>query len=120
MKPNLTRGRSVGAAVLSACLGACAADRPAPNSQWAASQGDVGRAQAAGAEGVPAARLHLELAREDLATSKSLFDQDNRRAASLASLAQIEARLALSLAREALAANEAREAEDQLAKREGK
>jgi hypothetical protein len=62
----------------------------------------------------------LQLAEEDLATSKQLFDRDNHRAATLIALARTEAQLALSLSKESYAQNEASAAEDTLARSTGK
>ena len=56
---------------------------PPPNDEFAAAQTDVGRAEAGGAPTVPDAKLHLQLAQEDLQKSKDLIDKDNKRAASL-------------------------------------
>jgi len=108
------------AIALGAGTSACEANLPPPNNEWAAAQADVGRAQTGGAPGVPAAKLHLQLAQEDLATSKQLFERDNRRAATLVALARSEAQLALSLSKEAVALNEASAADDALAKATGK
>jgi hypothetical protein len=113
-------GRIFATAVVSAALLACEASIPPPNTQWAIAQADVGRAQAAGAPNIPDAKLHLQLAQEDLATSRSLFDRDNQRASTLIALARVEAQLALSLAKETSAAADARLAEEALAKAEGK
>ena len=60
---------------------ACGASLPPPNTEWAEAQNDVGKAEAGGAPGVPDAKLHLQLAQEDLQKSKELINQDNRRAA---------------------------------------
>jgi hypothetical protein len=84
---------------------ACGSSLPPPNDAWAAAQADVGRAQAGGAPAVPDARLHLQLAQEDLSRSKALIDNDNDRATSLIVLAQAEAQLALSLAKQAYSQN---------------
>jgi hypothetical protein len=89
----------------------CGANIPPPNNEWAAAQADVGRAQAAGAPNNPDARLHLQLALEDLAASKKLFDEDNKRATSIAALARAEAQLAFSLSKVASAEAQARSAE---------
>jgi hypothetical protein len=109
----------VGAA-LGAGMFACGGSIPAPSNQWAAAQVDVGRAQEGGALTVPDAKLHLQLAQEDLSTSKQMFERDNRRAATLIALARTEAQLALSLSKESIAQSEASVAEDQLAKAGGK
>jgi hypothetical protein len=99
---------------------ACAASLPPPTNEWAAAQADVGRAQAGGAPNVPEAKLHLQLAQEDLTVSKRLFDQDNRRAATLITLARTEAQLALAIANDARAEDDANSAEAALAKAAGK
>ena len=98
---------------------ACASSFPPPNNEWAAAQGDVGRAQAGGAPSVPDARLHLQLAEEDLQKAKELIgtdDDKNRRALSLTEVARTEAQLALSLAKQAEADGQARQAQADLAK----
>jgi hypothetical protein len=110
----------IAAASLAVGMLACGATIPPPNNEWAAAQTDVGRAQAGGAPSVPAAKLHLQLAQEDLAASKQLFDRDNRRASTLIALARTEALLALSLSNESMAENEASAAEDTLAKSRGR
>jgi len=121
MKTNLfVCCQPVAAAALAGGMLACGASLLPPNNEWAAAQVDVGRAQAGGAPAVPAAKLHLQLAEEDLATSKALFDRDNRRATTLVTLARTEARLALSLSKENMAQNEASLAQDDLAKSTGR
>jgi hypothetical protein len=97
-------------------VAACASSFPPPNDEWAAAQADVGRAQAGGAPSVPDARLHLQLAEEDLQKSKALIGDDNHRAATLTAVARAEAVLALSLAKEAEADGQARQAQADLSK----
>ena len=92
-----------------------AASRP-PNDEWAAAQADVGRAEAGGAPDVPDAKLHLQLAQENLQKSKALIDDDNERAASLISVARVEAQLALSLAKAQQATEQAHQAQEDLQK----
>jgi hypothetical protein len=106
-------------ALLSMCAVACGASYPPPNDQWSAANEDVGRAAGGGANDVPEAKLHLKLAEEDLAKSKKLIDQDNRRAASLIALARVEAQLALSLAKQQVAQDAARKAQADLQKAKG-
>jgi multidrug efflux pump subunit AcrA (membrane-fusion protein) len=68
---------------------------------------------------VPDARLHLQLAEEDLQKAKELIgtdDDKNRRALSLTEVARTEAQLALSLAKQAEADGQARQAQADLAK----
>jgi hypothetical protein len=68
---------------------------------------------------VPEAKLHLQLAQEDLAKAKQLIDQDNKRAASLIALAKVEAQLALSLAKQIIAQQAAQKAQADVVKAKG-
>ena len=92
----------------------CGSSVSPPSDQWAAAQGDVGRAQAAGAPATPDAKLHLRLAQEDLQRARSLVGSDNKRATSLTELARAEAQLALSLAKESASQASARDAQSQV------
>jgi hypothetical protein len=92
---------------------------PPPSSSFEQAQADLGRAEAGGAPSVPDAKLHLQLANEDLAKSKELIGQDNRRSESLLELSRIEAQLALSLAKAALAQSSADDAAQQLRNAKG-
>jgi hypothetical protein len=98
---------------------ACGGSLPTPNTEWAEANNDVGKAEAGGAPNVPDAKLHLQLAQEDLQKSKELFNQDNRRAGSLIAVARAEAQLALSLAKAQQKQAEARSAQDALQKAKG-
>ena len=80
-----------GTAVFCCLTAGCGSSLPPPNDEWAQAQTDVGRAEAGGAPSVPDAKLHLQLAAEDLQKSRDLMGQDNRRAASLIGLARAEA-----------------------------
>lgn len=93
----------------------CGSSVPPPNDQWSAAEADVGRAQAI-APTVPEARLHLQLAQEDLAKSKQLMGDDNKRSTNLAVLARVEAQLAFSLAKQASAQDDAMKAQAELQK----
>jgi hypothetical protein len=106
-------------ALLAAVTAACGSSFPPPNDEYSAAQTDVGRAESGGAPGVPDAKLHLQLAQEDLQKSKALFDQDNKRAADLIAVARVEAQLALSLAKQQQAEDAARKAQSDLAKAKG-
>jgi hypothetical protein len=55
---------------------------------------------------VPDAKVHLQLATEYLEESRGLMGNNNRRAATLAALAQAEARLAQSLTKASVAQEE--------------
>jgi hypothetical protein len=109
MNPKLVCG-----VVLAAAAMGCGASFPPPNDQWAAAQADVGRAQAGGAPTNPDAKLHLQLAVEDLQTAKKLIGENNERATSLTDLARVEAQLALSQAKAAAAEDAARQAQSAL------
>jgi hypothetical protein len=100
-------------------VAACGASFPPPNTEWAEAQNDVGKAESGGAPSVPDAKLHLQLAQEDLQKSKELINQDNRRAASLVAVARAEAQLALSLAKAQQRQADARKAQDDLQKTKG-
>jgi hypothetical protein len=92
----------------------CASSMPPPTDQWAAAQADVGRAQEGGAPQVPEARLHLQLAVEDLQKSHELMGRDNERSTTLCALARTEAHLALSLTKQASAQDAALKAQGDL------
>jgi hypothetical protein len=92
-------------------LAACGSSVPPPNTEWEAASNDVGHAESGGAPSVPDARLHLQLAREDLQKSKELINKDNRRALRLVELGRAEAQLALSLAKAQQAQDQARQAQ---------
>jgi hypothetical protein len=98
---------------------ACGSSFPPPNDEWAAAQADVGRAESGGAPNVPDAKLHLQLAQEDLQKSKALIDNDNRRASDLIAVARVEAQLALSMAHQQQAQDAASKAAADLAQAKG-
>jgi hypothetical protein len=109
--------KTVWASVLGAALcgvGCGASSGPPPNDSWAAARADVGRAEAGGAPAVPQARLHLQLAQEDLQQAKRLMGDDNKRATSLCAVASTEAQLAFSLAKQATLEDQARKAQSDL------
>jgi hypothetical protein len=98
-------------------VAACTSNVLPPNDQWSAAQVAVGRAEAGGAPAVPDAKLHLQLAQEDLQKAKALIGSDNRRAGTLIVLASTEAQLASTLAQAAQAGDEAQQARESLQKR---
>jgi hypothetical protein len=106
-------------ALLGAFMAACGGAVPPPNTEFDQAQADIARAEGGGAPGVPDAKLHLQLAAEDLQKSRSLAGQDNKRADSLLSLSRTEATLALSLARAAQAQAGADQAQQELQKAKG-
>jgi hypothetical protein len=93
----------------------CAATFP-PRTQLAAAQAELEHAEVEGAADMPDARLHLQLASEDLERARRLAPDDPTHAASLADVACAEARLAGSLARRGDARARARAVEAELRK----
>ena len=85
MRPKIRLAAAFTTAVV--CL-ACADSLPPPNDQLAAAQADVGRAESGGAPVVPDAKLHLQLAEEDLQKSKQVMGEDNKRASTAIQLAR--------------------------------
>ncbi len=100
--------------VVLGCAAGCCQTVPAPHDQWAATQVDLGRAEAGGAASIPEAKLHLHLAQEDLEEARRLMGTDNGRATTLIAVARAEAQLATSLARQAQANEGARQAAAEL------
>jgi hypothetical protein len=100
---------------LLAMVWGCGSSFPPPTDAWAAAQADVGRAQASGAANEPEAKLHLQLALDELAQAKTLMNVDNERATSLTAVARSEAQLAVSLSREAFERDAAQKAKSNLA-----
>ena len=90
-----------------------------PTTRLSAAQTDIGRAEAGGAPSNPEAKLHLQLATEDLQKAKSQVDQDNKRATSPVALSRVEAQLALSLAKAAQAQAAAQAAQQDVQKAKG-
>jgi hypothetical protein len=101
-----------------ACSG-CGGSIPPPADELSAAQTDIGRAEAGGAPSVPEAKLHLQLATEDLQKAKDQVDKDNKRATTLVALARAEAQLALSLAKQAAAQAQATQAAQDVQKAKG-
>ena len=101
---------------MSALTLGCASSYPVPNDQMAAAQKEVGRAEQSGAPRVPDAKLHLQLAHENLTKAKSFMEKDNQRASILIQRAAAEAELALSLSTHETAKTESNEAVEQLGK----
>lgn len=104
--------------IVSACIAAgglvaaCASSVPPPTDQWSAAQLDIGRAQATDAKRVPEAKLHLQLAEENLMKGRELMGKDNRHARTVIELARAEAVLASTLAQAADARTDSQRAND--------
>lgn len=112
MKPRLMTTLVLGG-LAAACVAGCGDSTPPPNDQWAAANEQVGRATAT-APAVPDAKLHLQLAQEDMQKSKALIGTDNKRATTLIALATTEAQLATALANAAQAQDAAQKAQGAL------
>jgi len=79
----------------------CGGSHPPPTQPLADAQAADRSAQELGANAVPAARLHLKLAQEQMLKAKQLMENgDNERAEALLVRAKADAELAVSLARE--------------------
>ena len=83
---------------LALVLSACASAQP-PQQQHAASASAIRAAEEVGANDIPQAALHLQLAREQLAAAEKLVSRKRYdQATSLLRRAEVDAELALSLA----------------------
>ena len=96
--------------LLWACGGAAV-----PQQQLTASEAAIRGAETAGAPDVPKAALHLKQARDQVQAAKALIEEDeNERAEIVLQRAQADAELALALANEARAKQEAAEAVEEV------
>jgi len=93
---------------------ACATAPPLPAERLAQDESEVRAAQEIGAERAPQARLHLQEARDTLASAKETNKDDPDGAARKLDIARAQAELANALAREQLARNEADQAHTRL------
>jgi hypothetical protein len=85
---------------LAALAGAgCATVQISPQ-RFEASQASIRGAEEVGANGVPAARLHLQLAKDQTVSARALAAEGDERAELVLARAQADAELALGLARE--------------------
>lgn len=104
----MTRLRSLAFAVLASAVAVGCAHAPKPEAQIISSEGAIRGATEAGATEVPAATLHLRLAREQREAALAMIaNGDNARARYLLARSEADAELALALAREADAEREA-------------
>jgi hypothetical protein len=93
--------------------GACASTLP-PTQRLADAESAMRSAREVGAESLPAARLEVKLADEQIAQAKALMATgDNKRADFILMRARADAELALALAREQSAAVETQKAAQQ-------
>lgn len=94
-------------------LVACAS-APVPAERNAGTEASIRGAQEAGADGVPAARLHLQMAKDQEAEAARMAAAGDERASLVASRSRADAELALGLAKEAQVHQEATRAADDL------
>ena len=94
-------------------LGGCASIQLPPD-QLETNEASIRGAEELGASGVPDAKLHLQLARDETATAKKLAAQGDDRAVVVLAAADSDAELALGLAREVSVHDDAQRAADDL------
>jgi hypothetical protein len=90
------------------------ATMPIPAYQLERSEASIRGAEEVGALNVPAARLHLQLAKDETETAKKMATKGDERAVLVMARAESDAELALGLAREAAVHNDALRASDDL------
>lgn len=104
----MTRLRSLTLAVLASAFAAGCASAPRPDAQIVRSEGAIRGATEAGAADVPAATLHVRLAREQRQAALAMIaNGENERARFVLARSEADAELAIALAREAAAEAEA-------------
>jgi hypothetical protein len=87
---------------------------PLPAFQLERSEASIRGAEEVGALNVPAARLHLQLAKDETETAKKMAGRGDDRAVLVMARAESDAELALGLAREAAVHNDALHAAEDL------
>ncbi len=107
--------RSLAFAVLASAVAAGCAHAPKPEAQIVSSEGAIRGAAEAGAGEVPAATLHLRLAREQREAALAMIaNGENERARYLLARSEADAELAIALSRQAAAEKEATRANQQI------
>ncbi len=94
-------------------LGACAAIQ-LPAERLEGTQASIRSAQELGATGVPASKLHLQLAKDQAGSAKALAAKGDQRAPLMLARAEADAELSLGLARQVAVHTEALRAEKEL------
>ena len=103
--------------VMAALGGVACGSAPPPNQQMTAAQAAIRAAEVGGAQSSPEATLHLKRAKEQVAQAKGLMaNDDNERAKWVLERAEVDAELALALARETGARMEAEKAREEIRK----
>jgi len=114
MTPQNRLKKPLLAAVAALTIAGCAAV-VIPPAQLASTEASIRGAQEMGAEGLPAAKLHLQLARDQTDAAKKMASSGDRRAVLVLARAESDAELALGLARENSVHVEATKASQDLA-----
>lgn len=93
---------------------ATCASVPLPADQVERAQASIRGAEEVGAQGVPAARLHLQYAKDQTETAQKMANKGDARAVLVMARAESDAELALGLARENAVHSDAIKATDEL------
>jgi hypothetical protein len=105
------RGTTLVAFGIAFGVAGCASSHPLP-ANYVPAQTAISAADAVGAEREPQGALHLKMARDQVATAKSLAHEgEDERAALMLDRARVDAEMALMITREASAAHDASQAE---------
>jgi hypothetical protein len=97
-------------------LGSACASAPAPNNQLASAQAAVRASKELGAERVPEAQLHQQLAEEQIQKARKLMqDDENERAEFALARAKADAELSVALARQEVARHQVEQSSDSTA-----
>jgi hypothetical protein len=111
----MTKLRSLAFAVLASAVAVGCASAPKPEAQIVSSEGAIRGATEAGATEVPAATLHLRLAREQRQAALAMIaNGENERARFLLARSEADAELAIALSRQAAAEKEVARANEQM------
>ena len=94
-------------------VGGCAAYQIPPD-RLERSEASIRGAEEVGAPSVPAARLHLQMAKDETASAKRMAADGDERSVLVLSRAESDAELALGMAREASVHNDALKAAEDL------
>lgn len=101
-------------------LAVACASAPEPTERLASAQASIRAAKEVGADNVPQAQLHAQLAQEQVTQANKLIEEgENERADFLLRRAAADAELALALAREATQAKQTQAAEAVLSQSAG-
>ncbi len=110
-KQRIAKIRVATIAVITAVLASACGGAAIPQEKLSAAEAAARAAEVGGAPNNPKAALHLKYARDQISEAKKLIEEDeNEKAAALLARAEVDAELALALARVESARAEARAA----------